>query len=304
MATHCHLNPYDKSLHDVAEDLNIPEAYVIEQDAITIDETEKFEHGAYAKVIRVSYHGANCRGKRVHTILTEFEGEPRLDLVRFVQECRITNTFRHPNIVQYFGVCMDGPIPMLIMEELACNLYDFLANPLDFTNMEDIFETTEGEAPGPEGETSVQEGGTPGQEGETSVQEGETSVQERGTPGQEGETSVQEGGTPGQEGETSVQEGEIHVQEGETPVQEGETPVQNGTTQLCECSNNVSDNRQTMLPEEGVFEEVASAIAKTTPTERDNKGECVLIWCTATPQRELITFGRTKLILRFMLILI
>ena len=110
----------------IAERLKVPRNFIIDQERVRIDTFSKFSHGAFAKVIRAEYHGAEVRVKRVHAILTEFN---RLDLHRFFQECRLASDLRHPNIVHFYGVVMDGSLPMLVMEELVCNLNEFIGHP-------------------------------------------------------------------------------------------------------------------------------------------------------------------------------
>ena len=110
----------------IAKRLKVPHNFIIDQERVRIDTFSKFSHGAFAKVIRAEYHGAEVRVKRIHAILTVFN---RLDLHRFFQECRLASDLRHPNIVHFYGVVMDGCLPMLVMEELVCNLNEFIGHP-------------------------------------------------------------------------------------------------------------------------------------------------------------------------------
>ena len=113
----------------IAERLKVPRNFIIDQERVRIDTVSAFSQGAFAKVIRAEYHGAEVRVKRIHAILTEFN---RLDTHRFLQECRLASDLRHPNIVHFYGVVMDGRLPMLMMEELVCNLYEFIDHPEKF----------------------------------------------------------------------------------------------------------------------------------------------------------------------------
>ena len=115
----------------IAERLRVPRNFIIDQERVRIDTVSAFSHGAFAKVIRAEYHGAEVRVKRIHAILTEFN---RLDMHRFFQECRLASDLRHPNIVHFYGVVMDGRLPMLVMEELLCSLYEFIDHPEKFTS--------------------------------------------------------------------------------------------------------------------------------------------------------------------------
>ena len=110
----------------IAERLKVPRNFIIEQDRVRIDLVSNFGHGAFAKAIHAEYHGADVRVKRIHAILTDSN---RLDLHRFFQECRLASDLRHPNIVHFYGVVMDGNLPMLVMEELLCNLCEFIGHP-------------------------------------------------------------------------------------------------------------------------------------------------------------------------------
>ena len=113
----------------IAERLKVPRNFIIEQERIRIDLVSNFSHGAFAKAIHAEYHGADVRVKRIHAILTDSN---RLDMHRFFQECRLASDLRHPNVVHFYGVVMDGKLPMLVMEELVCNLCEFIGHPERF----------------------------------------------------------------------------------------------------------------------------------------------------------------------------
>jgi serine/threonine protein kinase len=113
----------------IAKRVKVPRNFIIEQERVRIDTVSKFSHGAFAKAIRAKYSGADVRVKRIHAILTESN---RLDLSRFFQECRLASDLRHPNVVHFYGVVMDGCLPMLVMEELLCNLCEFIGHPEKF----------------------------------------------------------------------------------------------------------------------------------------------------------------------------
>lgn len=113
----------------IAERVKVPRNFIIDQERVRIDLVSNFGHGAFAKAIHAEYHGADVRVKRIHAILTDSN---RLDLHRFFQECRLASDLRHPNIVHFYGVVMDGNLPMLVMEELLCNLCEFISHPENF----------------------------------------------------------------------------------------------------------------------------------------------------------------------------
>ena len=85
--------------------------------------------GAYGKVCRAELNELPCAAKLLHEILFQF-GDPRSPFIqhRFVQECELLQSLRHPNVVQYLGVACDPQtrLPVLIMELLDGNLTDFL----------------------------------------------------------------------------------------------------------------------------------------------------------------------------------
>ena len=126
----------------IAKRLKLSTDFIIEQELMQIDAVSDFCNGAFAKVIRASYVGVEVRVKRFHAALCSGEegvDRHRLDLHRFFQECRLAQTLRHPNIVHYYGIVMDGPHPMLVMEELVCTLYDFIEDPEKYAAAKDIF---------------------------------------------------------------------------------------------------------------------------------------------------------------------
>ena len=120
------------SCESLAKEINVPKSFIVEQKRVEIDTVSKFSHGAFAKVICAKYLGANVRVKRIHAILTESN---RLDMYRFLQECRLASDLRHPNIVHFYGVVMDGRLPMLVMEELVCSLHEFIHDPEKRTSL-------------------------------------------------------------------------------------------------------------------------------------------------------------------------
>ena len=98
-------------------------------DSITVTE-EELGRGAFGVIRKVSYNGASCAGKQLHSIF--FEGlrkDAREKLVaKFAQECRFHSQQRHPNIVQLFGVhfCRAQELPVLVMELMDTSLHSCL----------------------------------------------------------------------------------------------------------------------------------------------------------------------------------
>ena len=80
--------------------------------------------GAYGSVEEVAVPGAICAAKKIHDFFLNTSLVPS----QFVKECRIMSTLRHPNIVQFLGVCFlpGSQLPALVMERLLTSLHDLL----------------------------------------------------------------------------------------------------------------------------------------------------------------------------------
>ena len=88
--------------------------------------------GSYGVVyeLRVNVQGTLCAGKQLHESLLDPQNIYQGDkiLTRFVEECRIMASVRHPNIVQFLGLhfFQDSTHPILVIEKLAMSLDDLL----------------------------------------------------------------------------------------------------------------------------------------------------------------------------------
>ena len=80
--------------------------------------------GAYGNVEEVAVPGAICAAKKIHDFFLNTSLVPS----QFVKECQIMSTLRHPNIVQFLGVCflLGSRLPALVMERLLTSLHDLL----------------------------------------------------------------------------------------------------------------------------------------------------------------------------------
>ena len=86
--------------------------YEVKLDEQSENERKVFGSGAYGIVINVKVNGAACVTKRVHDILLGTQGHEPVSvdqwlpvLKKFEQECKLLSKMRHPNVVQFIGVC-------------------------------------------------------------------------------------------------------------------------------------------------------------------------------------------------------
>lgn len=81
--------------------------------------------GAYGTIEELEIGGTVYAGKAIHPTLTD----PNISGVENVQkkieeECRLLSTLRHPNVVQFIGICFfdENHYPVLIMEKMYTSL--------------------------------------------------------------------------------------------------------------------------------------------------------------------------------------
>lgn len=85
--------------------------------------------GAFGDVEELSIAGTRYAGKLLHTAFLNPQNLGiNTILNKFVMECRLLADVRHPNIVQFIGICFftENPYPVLIMEKLDASLDDLL----------------------------------------------------------------------------------------------------------------------------------------------------------------------------------
>ena len=90
--------------------------------------------GAYGVVREARIPGAACAVKKMHEVLSrEEQGWVSPQMVernrgRFVRECELMSRLRHPNIVQFLGVCFlpGSDTPALVTEIMLTDLYKLL----------------------------------------------------------------------------------------------------------------------------------------------------------------------------------
>ena len=90
----------------------------------------KLGRGADATVYAVEWNGTVCAAKRLHEILLEDEsagGVAKL-ISNFEAECLTWSKLRHPGVVQFLGMYMEGRsrLPVLVMEKMDTSLRTYL----------------------------------------------------------------------------------------------------------------------------------------------------------------------------------
>ena len=91
----------------------------------------KLGKGSFGSVEEVEMAGTIFAGKIWHEILLDPENEGVENMIRrFSKECDLMSQVRHPNIVQFMGICFqqDSPYPILVMEQLHTSLDKLLEN--------------------------------------------------------------------------------------------------------------------------------------------------------------------------------
>ena len=85
--------------------------------------------GSFGTVELVTLSGAPCAAKKLHSILIDVQVAERQKFIQnFKRECHIMSMLRHPNIVQFLGLCTfeDSRYPIILMECLDTCLHRYL----------------------------------------------------------------------------------------------------------------------------------------------------------------------------------
>ena len=87
-------------------------------------------HGSYAIVKEVELKGKKYAAKQLHTLLFESATAQQKTemLARFADECKLLQSVKHPNIVEFVGVHLDmaSQLPLLVMELLDVTWSSYL----------------------------------------------------------------------------------------------------------------------------------------------------------------------------------
>ena len=120
------------------EDDGGQEEYLRGYKDVKIFKAQRLGVGSYGSVYKTRCDQLPCAAKIMHPTLLESSPdengghhqsmESRKPVNRFQQECQFLSQFRHPNIIQYIGVCWDNSsgLPVLLMELMDQNLTQFL----------------------------------------------------------------------------------------------------------------------------------------------------------------------------------
>ena len=87
--------------------------------------------GAYGSVEELELDGLTCAGKKLHESLIRSCHMGSQSMVeKYYKECSLLSDLRHPNIVQFLGICFlpDSHLPVLVMERLQGSLDELLEN--------------------------------------------------------------------------------------------------------------------------------------------------------------------------------
>ena len=100
--------------------------------------------GSYAVVLELKYQGLKCAGKKLYRFLSNAKINHAAK--RYLEECQLLSQTKHPNIVQFLGVCFEegSQFPILVMEFLPTNLsscldcYGILPNESSYSILHDV----------------------------------------------------------------------------------------------------------------------------------------------------------------------
>ena len=108
--------------------MQIQECYTI-RTLEGFDERKVVGGGSYGAVYEVMMNGTPCIAKKVHDILVGQRGHidvgrDEVEAIRekFIKECSLLSSLRHPNIVQFLGIYREKGEILLVMEYMPMDL--------------------------------------------------------------------------------------------------------------------------------------------------------------------------------------
>lgn len=110
----------------------------------TINRTRRLGHGAYGAVYVAMCDQLPCAAKILHpTVLDPLDPGSNKIAERFIQECELMSSIRHPNIVQFIGVERDAETGCLVLlmellDESLTTMLEESDTPLPFNVQVDI----------------------------------------------------------------------------------------------------------------------------------------------------------------------
>ena len=85
--------------------------------------------GSYGRVVELDIHGTICAGKMMHEVLVAQGRDSDKIAQKYVEECKLMSDIRHPNVVQFLGLCFlpgESSLPVLVLELLLTSFDDLL----------------------------------------------------------------------------------------------------------------------------------------------------------------------------------
>ena len=97
---------------------------------VSFENERQLGHGSYAIVKELELNGKKCAAKQLHAILFKSATAQQKNdiLARFADECKLLQSLKHPNIVEFVGVHLDkgSQLPLLVMELLDATWSSYL----------------------------------------------------------------------------------------------------------------------------------------------------------------------------------
>jgi len=113
--------------------LNELEPYVLEDiEEVSGDHVKRdYRAGSEANVVELNWHGTRCVGKELHSVFFQRDFEPdgqQKIAEKFCKEINLLSKMKHPNIVQFMGLCYrsNSPAPTMVMEKMECSLTELI----------------------------------------------------------------------------------------------------------------------------------------------------------------------------------